>query len=133
MTQESSGPTDYSKQVALSDICEKTEENITSDTDARNRSTDTYGTENVGNVQEEKGSLYSVTPDKSGLLPKSTPNTDDPAPNTAYGAEIGTDLPSGRASEASSVPTYSNKVVSKNGTGAMLVHVGVELVVGPSW
>lgn len=32
----------------------------------------------------------------------------DPLPGTAWRAEVGSDLPSGRASEASSVPTYTN-------------------------
>ena len=36
----------------------------------------------------------------------------DPLPGTAWKAEVGSDLPSGRASEASSVPTYTNLPVS---------------------
>ena len=37
--------------------------------------------------------------------------TDSGPPNTGYRADAGTDLPSGRTSEASSVPTYTNLVV----------------------
>lgn len=36
----------------------------------------------------------------------------DPLPGTAWKAEVGSDLPSGRASEASSVPTYTNLPIS---------------------
>ena len=58
----------------------------------------------------QKGELVKFQSPKLGG--DSEPDQTEQVPATAWKAEAGTDLPSGRASEASSVPTYTNAAVS---------------------
>lgn len=105
-------------KLALSDIYEKTEENFTSSNTDQGASSSPTVTEKKDTRQHNDLATKSNTRTGEDSAPHHTDFEDptmnsvfDPVPNTAWAAEAGTDLPSGRASEASSVPTYSNLVV----------------------
>ena len=111
-THLSTDPTDPSKQIALSDIYEKTEDNCTSESDqgnSRAEMSDKSGVSAETGISPE--TQLPVSGRTTGRDREQTDSVFDPVPNTAWAAEAGTDLPTGRASEASSVPTYSNQVV----------------------
>ena len=111
-------------KFALSDIYEKTEE-ASSMSDVQ--SAESRGTQEEvhrsmpspskgadyqdSSVLEEQGSLRDMSFANQEKEKTSSMITDSGPPNTGYRADAGTDLPSGRTSEASSVPTYTNLVV----------------------
>lgn len=74
--------------------------------------------ENAKNKMTDKNRIKTYTRDSLRTNPSTRDSKrgssfhSDPLPGTAWKAEVGSDLPSGRASEASSVPTYTNLPVS---------------------
>ncbi|XP_052078654.1 transmembrane protein 232-like isoform X2 [Mytilus californianus] len=74
--------------------------------------------ENAKNKITDKNRIKTYTRDSVRTNPstrdskRASSYQSDPLPGTAWKAEVGSDLPSGRASEASSVPTYTNLPVS---------------------
>ncbi|XP_076071017.1 transmembrane protein 232-like isoform X2 [Mytilus galloprovincialis] len=75
--------------------------------------------ENAKNKMTDKNRIKTYTRDSLRTNPSTRDSKrgssfhSDPLPGTAWKAEVGSDLPSGRASEASSVPTYTNLPVSE--------------------
>ena len=106
-------------KYALSDIYEKTEDNLSiSHEENVQRPTMTSqsvlldGNETVPNSSEytEQNSTKYANQYKEET--RTSMQTDTDPPDTGFRADAGTDLPTGRASEASSVPTYTNVAVS---------------------
>ena len=112
----------HTQKFALSDIYEKTEvpssssnmESIKSHEEDVHRSVPptSKGVEredsSVLEKQNDTDALFGAQEKERTML---SMVTDTGPPNTGHRADAGTELPSGRASEASSVPTYTNMAV----------------------